>query len=349
MKSECKKILYIWDHAVSFGDSLTNFHAHLSVVKNKYPFSIIYVIVNPLTYTTGVTNLLIDKGLIDFVYPFFINKINNDDSGYYKELLLKINVDIVIHNNGTSEETVNLVKSIFNNQIHLQTSECDFKLQNLFNYFNISYGNEYLSILKESYHTNYVSLFVNSYLAKTNNKKTLALFSGSTRPLANIAKEGVDIITKLANELNIHVFLVGTSIHNLYDINGLNWEDIYSRDYQGSTNLIGNNWAKTVSILNKVDLIISGPTGASMMAPLINKHQIIITGGDSSIMEGCLDSYTFLKYTTKLKCSCENYPCDVNAKKTNIDLYKKCFDDKHPFCLNQNLNQESLRNLLMNI
>ena len=349
MKLDQKKILYIWEHAVSFGDSLTNFHAHLSVVKNKYPLSIIYVIVNPLTYNTGVTNLLLTKGLIDFVYPFYINKINDGYNFYYKNLLIKNNIYIVIHNNGSSEESVNLIKNIFNDQIHLQTSECDFKLQNLFNYFNISYGNEYLSILKESYHADYVSLFVNSHLEKTNNKKTIALFSGSTRPLANIAKEGVEIITKLANELNIYVFLVGTSIHNLYDTNGLNWEDIYSRDYQGSTNLIGNNWVKTVSILNKMDLIISGPTGASMMAPLINKNQIIVTGGDTSIMEGCLDSYTFLKYTTKLKCGCENYPCDVNAKKVNIDLYKKCFDDKHPLCLNENLNQESLKDLLMNI
>jgi hypothetical protein len=262
---------------------------------------------------------------------------------------MKNNIDIVIHNNGSSEESVNLIKNIFSDQIHLQTSECDFKLRNLFNYFNISYGNEYLSILKESYHADYVSLFVNSHLEKTNNEKTIALFSGSTRPLANIAKEGVEIITKLANELNIYVFLVGTSIHNLYDTNGLNWEDIYSRDYQGSTNLIGNNWVKTVSILNKMDLIISGPTGASMMAPLINKNQIIVTGGDTSIMEGCLDIYTFLKYTTKLKCGCENYPCDINAKKVNFDLYKKCFADKHPLCLNENLNQESLKDLLMNI
>jgi len=349
MKLDQKKILYIWEHAVSFGDSLTNFHAHLSVVKNKYPLSIIYVIVNPLTYNTGVTNLLMNKGLIDFVYPFYINKINEGDNFYYKNLLLKNNIDIIIHNNGTSYDTINLVKSIFNNQIHLQTLECDFKLQNLFDYLNISPGNEYLSILKESYHDDYISLFVNSCLEKTNNKKTIALFSGSTRPLANIAKEGVNIITKLANELNIHVFLVGTSVHNLYDINGLNWEDIYGQDYQGSTNLIGNNWVKTVSILNKMNLIISGPTGASMMAPLINKNQIIVIGGDTSIMEGCLDSYTFSKYTTKLKCRCENYPCDVTVKKVNIDLYKKCFENKHPLCLNENLNQENLRELLINI
>ena len=341
MKLDQKKILYIWEHAVSFGDSLTNFHAHLSVVKNKYPLSIIYVIVNPLTYNTGVTNLLMNKGLIDFVYPFYINKINEGDNFYYKNLLLKNNIDIIIHNNGTSYDTINLVKSIFNNQIHLQTLELTHNLLMLLP--------EYLSILKGSYHDDYISLFVNSCLEKTNNKKTIALFSGSTRPLANIAKEGVNIITKLANELNIHVFLVGTSVHNLYDINGLNWEDIYGQDYQGSTNLIGNNWVKTVSILNKMNLIISGPTGASMMAPLINKNQIIVIGGDTSIMEGCLDSYTFSKYTTKLKCRCENYPCDVTAKKVNIDLYKKCFENKHPLCLNENLNQENLRELLINI
>lgn len=345
-----KKILYVWEHDVSLGDSLTNFHAHLCVVKNKYPLSIIHAIVNPRTYNTGVTNLLINKGLIDFVYPFHINKIDNDINVSYKNLLLNINFDIVIHNKHSSVESTNLIKKIFDKQIHLQTSESNFKFEDLFEYFNISYGDEYLRILKECYHTNYVDLFVKSYLDKSNNKKTMALFSGSTRPLANLGKDGINIITKLAEELKIHVFLVGTSMHNLYNNNGVNWEEIYKLDYLNSTNLIGNNWIKTTSLLNKLDIVVSGPTGASMITPLINKSQIVIMGGDSPIMEGCLNGYTLSKYTSIVKCECENYPCGLHNKiNSNVTKYNTCISNSNPICLNEELNLESIKNLLLKI
>lgn len=349
MRLEQKKILYLWEFDVSLGDSLTNFHAHLSLVKDKYPLSIIYTVVNPRTYITGVTNLLLNKGLIDFVYPFYISKIKEESNVYYKNLVQNLDIDIIIHNNYSPIKSIEFIKEIFADKIHLQTSGSNYGLQDLFEYFNISYGDEYLKILKTCYHSNYVNQFVETCIKTSNNKKTIAIFSGSTRPLANVGKEGVTNIVKLINSLDMHAFLVGTSINNLYDSNGVNWEIIYKNDYTGSTNIVGNNWIKINALLDKIDVVITGPTGAAMISPLINKKQIIILGGDSPIMEGCLNGYTLSEYTTKLNCTCENYPCALNINKKNQSLYDKCLNEKNPQCLNENININDLKQLLINI
>ena len=121
------KILYVWEHDVSLGDALTNFHAHLSIVKDRNPLSIIYVISHPRTYNTGVLNLLIDKGLIDFVYPFQISKLNDELNGHFKNLLINLNIDIIIHNKHTEYESVKLLQDEFKNSIHLQTNDSNLK------------------------------------------------------------------------------------------------------------------------------------------------------------------------------------------------------------------------------
>ena len=346
MKLDQKKILYIWEYDVSFGDSLTNFHENLSLVRNKLPLSIIYAVINPRTYNTGVTNLLLSKGLIDFVYPFNISKINEESNNSFKTLIKYLDVDIIIHNNYSSIKSVELIKEMFSNKIHLQTPNSNFGLNDLFKYFNINYGDEYLGILKKSYHSNYINQFVDTCIETSNNKKTIAIFSGSTRPLANVGKEGVTNIINLIDFLNMHTFLVGTSINNLYDINGVNWEEIYTNNYKSSTNIIGNNWTKTTALLDKVDIIISGPTGAAMISPLINKKQILILGGDSPIMKDCINEYTYNEYTLNLKCNCINYPCDINSVKKNKELYDTCFKEKNAKCLNENLNIIDLQTLL---
>jgi len=277
-------------------------------------------------------------------------KINEDSNYDFRNLIQNLDIDIIIHNNYSEIKCVELIKEMFVNKIHLQTSGCNYGLDDLFQYFNINYGNEYLSILKQCYHSNYIDEFVKKCIETSNNKKTIAIFSGSTRPFANIGKEGVTNIVKLINSLNMHAFLVGTSINNLYDTNnGVNWEKIYKNDYEGSTNIIGNNWIKIITLLNRVDMVITGPTGAAMIPPLINKKQIIILGGDSPIMEGCLDGYTLPEYTTKLKCMCENYPCESTINIKNQSLYDTCFNEKNPQCLNKNININDLKQLLISI
>lgn len=345
-----KKFLYVVEHDMSFGDSLTNFHSHISFIKDKYPFSIIYVIVHPRTFNTGVTNLLIDKGLIDFAFPLELGKINSDNNIFFKTHLLNLGVDYVVVNKHTSQESVNLFIQLFKNVEFLQTPESSFGIGDLFEYFKISFNEEYLKILKKSYHTDYVSQFTESCISVSNNKKTVALFSGSTRVLANLGKEGVRRISELTFKLNQHLFLVGTSKYNLYNVNeGVNWSEIYNCDYQTATNLIGNNWSKTISLLKRVDMIISGPTGAAMISPLINKKQILILGGDSPIMKDCINGYTYNEYTLNLKCNCVNYPCGINLVKTNKELYDTCFTQRNAKCLNENLNINDLQSLLEKI
>ena len=66
---------------------------------------------------------------------------------------------------------------MFSNKIHLQTPNSNFGLNDLFKYFNINYGDEYLGILKKSYHCNnygllnYVETMYLIYNKCTTNKK----------------------------------------------------------------------------------------------------------------------------------------------------------------------------------
>jgi hypothetical protein len=339
------KVLYVWQHDVSLGDSLTNFYSHLSLIKEKHPNSIIYAVVNPRTYNTSVTNIFLQKGLIDFVYPFYIKNIEENHA--YKFILENTKFDLIIHNQHSEKDVLELTRKTFPTGLHLQTLESNFGLLNIFEYCQVNH-NDFLKILKKSYHTDYISEFANRTLS-VSDKKKVCIFSGSTRPLANVGYKGLQKIIDLTSSLNFHNFLVGTSTFNLYSKDGIDWNCIYENTYENTTNLIGNNWYKILEVMKKSDIIISGPTGAAMIPPLINKNQILILGGDSPIMEGCINGYTNQEYTSKLPCKCVNYPCDVNNSKTDNIKYNKCFVDKNPLCLNEEINVDDLSNILKSI
>ena len=339
------KILYIWEHDVSLGDTLTNFYSHLSLLKDKYKHSIVYAIIHPRTYNTNVSDILLKKGIVDYVYPLNISQIHNQVYFPYKNLLDNIDIDIILHNQHTSYETCELVKKWKPDCKFIQTQESNFGYESLFDHCNTDYST-FLRKLKESYHTNYIEKFVNDIIS---NSKKLAIFFGSTRKLANISNIGVKKIINVANRLNYQPYLVGTTLFNVYDSTGVDWKSIYSEKYDGAINLIGNNWNKTLEFINTCDVVISGPTGAAMLSPLVNKNQILILGGDSPIMEGCISGYTDVKYTRLLPCKCENYPCDPHLDKKNLIKYTTCFETGNPVCLNEELNYEDLLDVLRNI
>jgi len=340
-------ILYIWEHDVSLGDSLTNFHQHLSIVKEKYPRSLIHCIVHPRTYNTGVTNIFLMKGLIDFVYPSDLKNSNTLDENY-KNILINSDIDIVIHTPNNSEYTIKYFKNLLTKSIHLQTEQCNFNLISLFDYFGIKNNDQFLKAIKNSHNKNYITEFINETLSFSQ-KKTVGLFVGSTRPLANINEIGLNKILNLTNELNMFSYLLGTSKFNLYNINGVNWNDIFNKEYDSLCNLVGNNWFKTIELMKKLDIIICGPTGASMIPSMINIPMIIVYGGDSSIMHGCLNGHTNFENIFQLNCNCSNYPCDPNNKMQNIDKYNQCFKEKIPRCLNEEIDSYSLRKILEKI
>ena len=339
-------ILYVWQHDVSLGDSLTNFHSHLCIIKQKHPNSIIYTIVHPRTYNTSVVNVFLKKGLIDFVYPFYIKNINIDENYDYKCILERTKFELVIHNQHSEKDVVDITKKMYPNSLHLQTFESAYGLLNILEYCQINHT-DFLKTIKDGYHIDYINEFVKNILS-ISNKKKVCIFSGSTRPLANIGYEGLQKIINITSSLNFHNFLVGTSIFNLYDKHGQNWNSIYEKSYVNTTNLIGNNWYKTLEVMKKCDIIISGPTGAAMISPVINKKQILILGGDSPIMDDCINVYTNQQYTNKLPCKCVNYPCGLNNLKIDLIKYNKCFNEKHPICLNEEINVEDLTELLKN-
>lgn len=337
-----KKILYVWHHDVSLGDSITNFHSDLSLFKEQDENCIIYTIIHPRTYNTGVCNILLNKGLIDFVFPILLDDIFNHNYTHYLKVFPKF--DIVVHNRHNNEILVKKLISYFSNSVHIQTEESDFKLLSVFEYFNIKYS-EFSTTLKKSYHRNYTDDIINFWLNKSNGKKTAAIFPCSTRELANINKIGIKNIVNALNEKNYHSYLVGTSAFNLYNENGVDWNSALECNYENCDNLIGNNWIKLSKLLKLVDIIISGPTGAAMIPPLFNKKCALILGGDSSIMEGCINSYTNQE-TIKIPCNCINYPCDINQEKLDKTKYNVCFSKKHPICLNEDINIEKLKEIL---
>jgi hypothetical protein len=340
------KILYVWEHDVSLGDSLTNFYSHLSILKEKHRDSIIYVIIHPRTYNTDVSNILLERGLIDFVFPIHINKVNDVIYDHYMSLLQNIKFDIILHNQHSQKSSCELINDIYPDALILQTMESDFGYLPLFEYCDLNHV-EFLEKLRKVYHTDYTLDFVRRATSHASFQKKVCIFSGSTRPLASISSEGINKIVEATSDLGYHNFLIGTSTFNIYTDSGVNWNVIYGHEYKNTTNLIGNNWNKTLKFINESDVVISGPTGAAMISPLINKKQILIVGGDSPIMEGCINGYTNGIDTLKCKCKCVNYPCDPHNTKIDIEKYNGCLERNNAMCLNEELNIDELGRLLI--
>lgn len=335
------KILYIWEHDVSMGDSFTNFHIHLSAIRDKHPSAIIYSIVHPRTYNTGVTNIFLLRGLIDYVLPLQIQEIKSPLYSHYRKILK--NIDVVIHVNHSSLKSVNILRELYPSSIHLQTQESNFGLTSVEEYCNI-YGNESDKLIKKSFHTDYVEQFKIDVISMAENKKMIGIFAGSSRPLANLGCDGIQKIMEIARKHNIYTYLIGTSTFNIYDVNniGVKWEGISNIDVDDSCNLVGNNWFKTISVMKNLDLIISGPTGASLISPIINMKSIVILGGDTTIMDGCLNIFTDRSYTSNINCKCVNYPCELLLEKQDIDKYNGCYSNGYAECLNNGINIDDI-------
>lgn len=354
-----KNILYVWHHDVSLGDSLTNFHAHLCSLKHKHPNSIIHVIIHPRTYNTDVHTILTNKGIIDFVYPIELDRIENNVYRYFNHILKNINFDIVLHNVHTDPKMVGKFKTLFPNALHLETFNSKFGLTKLSDYTSVSENTkQFNTILKTSYNTNYIDKFISDVLSLSNDKKTVGLFVGSTRKLANVHSVGLSKIVNTINKFGYYAYLLGTKSFNPYATgDGIDWRKIYQFNNENCYNLVGNNWIKTINLIQKLDCVISSPTGASMIPPLINKKQLLILGGDSPIMESCLTNYTNLKDTSFSRCNCVNYPCRItdgpkgtqNGPNSDLIKYNKCESESDPYCLNEDINLEDIEKFLVSI
>jgi hypothetical protein len=346
-----KKILYVWRHDVSLGDSLTNFHDQLSWIKKIHPRSVIYTIVHHRTYNTDVCSLLLNKGIIDFVYPIHVDNINSEEYKSFLYILQNVNFDVVIHNNHSTVECVNNIKSLFPRSLHIQSNFSNFGLTTYYDYVGTFDGDlKYTAVLHDSYSKNYVDYFVNDAISLSNGKKTVAIFAGSTRKLANLHNAGLKKLINAVNECGFFPYLIGSKNFNPYNENGINWNEIYTDEYENCCNLLGNNWIKSIEFLKKVNCVISSPTGAAMIPPLIEKNMILILGGDSPIMESCLRGFTNFKNISLVDCKCVNYPCGINVKvNPNLSKYDLCNSNSNPVCLNEELNLESVKNLLNKI
>jgi len=351
MKYIDKKILYVWHHDVSLGDSLTNFHVQLCWIKKIHPRSVIYTIVHHRTYNTDVCSLLLNKGIIDFVFPINLDNINSNDYGDFRYILQNVNFDIVIHNNHSPVECVDNIKFLFPQSLHIQSNNSNFGLTKYHDYVSSFDGDSNSSIvLQDSYSKNYVDYFVNDAISLSNSKKTVAIFAGSTRKLANLHNIGLKKLINTVNDCGFFSYLIGSKNFNPYSENGINWKEIYNEEYENCCNLLGNNWIKNMEFLKKVNCVISSPTGASMIPPLIEKNMILILGGDSPIMENCVRNFTNFKNISLVDCKCVNYPCGINVKANpNLSKYDLCNSNSNPVCLNEELNLESIKNLLNKI
>lgn len=346
-----KKILYVWRHDVSLGDSLTNFHNELCWIKEKHPRSVIYIIIHHKTHNTDVCTLLLYKGLIDFVYPIHVDNINSSEYLDFLYVLKSVNFDIVIHNYHSTTESVETIKSLFPKSLHIQSHRSNFGLMDYYDYVGTFDGDpKFCKILRESYSKNYIDFFVKDAISLTKGKKSVVIFSGSTRPLANIHKVGLKKIIDVVNECGYFSYLVGSKNFNPYNMHGVNWSEIYNVDYGDCCNLLGNNWIKNIEFLKKVNTVISSPTGASMIPPLIEKNMLVILGGDSPIMESCLRIYTNLNNVTFSKCDCINYPCGlynkINADEQKFNL---CKLTSNPICINEDINLDYIKKHLMSL
>lgn len=341
-------ILYTLEHDVSLGDSLTNFHAHLSAVKYKYPYSNIYAVIHPRTYNTGVHVILMNKGLIDFVLPFPISNIDDPLNYHYNEVLKNVNFEFVIHTQHSSEVGIEKIVNFFPASVtHLAANELKNGFQNLFQFLEVNMDDSYLKILQESYNTNYVDKFVNDMLSLSTGMKSMGLFTNSTRPFANMTDEGVSRIIDCANDNNMFTYLLGTSKFNVYNPLIMNWEGTTNQIYGNSKNLIGTGWNKTLALMSKLDVIVTPPTGAAMIPATLHKNVILINGGDSTIMEDCMKVYAGKSLYTGIPCNCENYPCNTPELK-NLERYMNC-KSTVPKCLNQDLNIQALDSILTKI
>jgi hypothetical protein len=343
-----KKILYVWRHDVSLGDSLTNFHDQLSWIKKMHPRSVIYTIVHHRTYNTDVCSLLLNKGIIDFVYPIHVDNINSEEYKSFLYILQNVNFDVVIHNNHSTAECVSNIKSLFPRSLHIQSNFSNFGLTTYYDYVGTFDGDPRNgTVLRTSYSKNYVEDFINDVISLAGDKKTVAIFAGSTRKLANLHTVGLKKIIDTANECGFFPYLVGSKNFNPYNEFGINWKEIYNQEYENCCNLLGNNWIKTIEFLKKVNCVISSPTGASMIPPLIEKKMLLLNGGDTSIMSDCLHNYTNVKNVKLSVCDCINYPCG-STDKTNPDTskYNNCNSNSNPICLNEELDLESIKNFL---
>lgn len=74
---------------------------------------------------------------------------------------------------------------------------------------------------------------------------------------------------------------------------------------QQAINMAGNlSWEGTLSLLSKMDLIISGNTGVMHIAAALNKNQIALHGPTNPILWGPLNSNAHVIQTSCPKCPC---------------------------------------------
>jgi hypothetical protein len=346
MKYIDTRILYIFGTDGSLGDSLTNFHADLCVLKEKFPRSVIHTIVHPRTYNTGVTELLLNKGIVDFVYPINLTKESLNQCELYISTLLNINFQVVLHNGHNTQESVDFFMNIFTESVHIQNQLNMFDMKTIHEYFNVTEV-EFLEILKKSYRKHYITDihdFIDHHYINT---KLCGLFFGSTRELANVSSIGIIKIINMLRENEIIPVLYGSREYNVYDPNNKNWDKLYNLEYKNSLNMIGLGWHKTISLLHKMDFIICGPTGAAMIPPLFNLKMLLIKGGDSKIMEDCIRSYSGFNNIKMINCLCENYPCGYSTSHINQIKYEKCNATRHPYCLNEEINIDDIKNKML--
>lgn len=337
-------IIYVFEHDVSLGDSLTNFHAHLSLFKERLDRCRIFALLHPRTYNTHVHQLLLEKGLIDYVFPVIASNIESKEYSSYLNILRDI--DIVIYPKENILDTVNIFKKIFFKSTHLQCPESNFGLENIYTYLQVE-SDEYISsVLKDSYRINNIHNTVDEIFNNSTSKK-IGLFIGSTREYANVNEIGLNCILEGFSSEQYIFYLLGTSKFNIYDPdNGVSWNEIDNIEHDGLVNLIGYNWIYTSKFMSKLDVIISGPTGAAMIPPLYSHKTILLNGGDSPILEACLNGFTDKNNVYFLNSNCINFPCDPNIKIKDKIQFDTCREVKRPQCLNESLDIMKLKSLV---
>ncbi len=361
MKYFDKKILFVCTLNSSLGDTVLNAYTWVGKLKNLHPRSIVHGLLNCQSYTNA-GHILVRKGLFDYIYPANLmgTTIETMDSFLLRTLKLT-KYDIVLFSPWDKIETHDSLKTMFPDAIFLWTNRVESfgTTEDIIDYqtrvggFNVHHFNG--NVLPSLYHQNLNRIFVNDCLEIARNKsyeKTVCLFGASSRALANVSYVGMQKVVEICNKNGFFCFVCGTHSYNVYTptSNGVDWKVVYERDYgDGSCNVDGTGWEKTISLMEATTATITGPTGAVMIPPLFGVKLIWLSGGDSRIMEGCLHSFTNRENMNRIPCSCPFHPCGPNTVSHNEEKAKKCAELRMPLCLNDELNTEELDKVLKTI
>jgi DNA-binding CsgD family transcriptional regulator len=126
------------------------------------------------------------------VYPIHVDNINSEEYKSFLYILQNVNFDVVIHNNHSTAECVNNIKSLFPRSLHIQSNFSNFGLTTYYDYVGTFDGDPRNgTVLRTSYSKNYVEDFINDVISLAGDKKTVAIFAGSTRKLANLHTVGL--------------------------------------------------------------------------------------------------------------------------------------------------------------